>query len=279
MIGEKLFNDAQDILDARGDATTHRAVANSDYHLAGRLFCSHCGNRYLGTAAKGNKYQYRYYTCFTRHRYGTEHCSADRLPADQLEHAVLTSLLNTLTRSDLIEQSLANTTSEVEDQRATYAAELSALERDITKNEDAIDRYLNAFENGTMDEDTCSPRVKKLATHLSRSRRWQRRSPPPRHADLCSPSRYHQPRNGCAHVHHPRRGQCANPTLRSRLTSDDYGAKGSHIAWIGAPGRIRTCDTRCLRKPGPIGSIVGYTWAGEEKSRRCGRLQPRVSGP
>ncbi|WP_084628430.1 recombinase family protein [Amycolatopsis nigrescens] len=82
IIGEKLFNDAQDILDARGDATTHRAVANSDYHLAGRLFCSHCGKRYLGTAAKGNKYRYRYYTCFTRHRYGTEHCSADRLPAD-----------------------------------------------------------------------------------------------------------------------------------------------------------------------------------------------------
>ena len=170
IISEKLFDQAQDILDARGDATTHRAVANSDYYLAGRLFCSHCGKRYLGTAANGNKYRYRYYTCFTRHRYGTEHCSADRLPADQLEHAVLTSLLDTLTRSDLIEQSLANTTSEVDDQRATYTAELAALEREITKNEDAIDRYLTAFENGTMDEETCSPRVKKLATQLTEQR-------------------------------------------------------------------------------------------------------------
>lgn len=170
IIGEKVFNEAQDILDARGDATTHRAVANSDYHLAGRLFCTKCGKRYLGTAANGNKYRYRYYTCFTRHRYGTEHCSADRLPADQLEHAVLTSLLDTLTRSDLIEQSLANTTSEVDDKRATYTAELAALERDITKNEDTIDRYLTAFENGSMDEDTCSPRVKKLATQLTEQR-------------------------------------------------------------------------------------------------------------
>jgi len=62
IISEKLFDQAQDILDARGDAITHRAVANSDYYLAGRLFCSHCGKRYLGTAANGNKYRYRYYT-------------------------------------------------------------------------------------------------------------------------------------------------------------------------------------------------------------------------
>ncbi len=170
IISEKLFNDAQDILDTRGDEAGHRAVANSDYILAGRLFCSHCGKRYLGTAAKGNKYRYRYYTCFTKHRYGTAYCSADRLPADQLEHAVLTSLLDTLTRSDLIEQGLANTASEVDDQRATYTDELAALERDITKNEDAIDRYLTAFENGTMDEETCSPRVQKLATKLTEQR-------------------------------------------------------------------------------------------------------------
>ena len=170
IISEKLFNDAQDILDARGDEAGHRAVANSDYILAGRLFCSHCGKRYLGTAAKGNKYRYRYYTCFTKHRYGTAYCAADRLPADQLEHAVLTSLLDTLTRSDLIEQGLANTASEVDDQRATYTDELAAVERDITKNEDAIDRYLTAFENGTMDEETCSPRVQKLATKLTEQR-------------------------------------------------------------------------------------------------------------
>ena len=170
VIDEELFTKAQDILDARGDAAGHRAIANSDYLLAGRLFCSHCGKRYLGTAATGARYRYRYYTCYTRNRYGTKHCSADRLPADQLEHAVLTSLLHTLTRSDLIEQGLANTTREATDQRAACTHELAALERDITKNEDAIDRYLTAFENGTMDEETCSPRVQKLATQLTEQR-------------------------------------------------------------------------------------------------------------
>ncbi|RZS31136.1 hypothetical protein EV193_11515 [Herbihabitans rhizosphaerae] len=47
------------------------------------------------------------------------HCPADRLPADQLEQAVLTSLIDTLARSDLIEQGLASTASEVDDQCTT----------------------------------------------------------------------------------------------------------------------------------------------------------------
>jgi len=65
---------------ARGEESTHRAVTNSDYLLAGLLFCSRCGRRYLGTAANGNKYRCRYYTCFTKQRYGSQPCPADRLP-------------------------------------------------------------------------------------------------------------------------------------------------------------------------------------------------------
>ncbi|MGH3520856.1 MAG: zinc ribbon domain-containing protein [Haloechinothrix sp.] len=125
---------------------------------------------YLGTAAKGNRYRYRYYTCLTKQRYGSQHCAADRLPADQLEQGVLTSLLDTLACSDLIEQGLANTTADANDRRAAYTEEFDALEREITKNEDALDRYLTAFENGTMDEKVCSPRVEKLASKLTELR-------------------------------------------------------------------------------------------------------------
>lgn len=35
------------------------------------------------------------------------------------------------------------------------------MERDIARSEEAVDRYLSAFESGTMDEDVCSPRVRK----------------------------------------------------------------------------------------------------------------------
>ena len=167
IIGQETFDAAQEILYARGEPSSHRAVANSDYLLAGRLFCTHCGKRYLGNAANGNRYRYRYYTCFTKHRYGAEHCPADRLPADQLEQAVLTSLLDTLTRSDIIEQALASTTSEASDQRDAYTEELGAAEREIAKTDEAVNRYFTAFENGTMNETECAPRLQKLTCKLA----------------------------------------------------------------------------------------------------------------
>src|SRR6266536_2036628 len=38
---------------------------------------------------KGNLYRYRYYVCFSRQRYGQATCAADRLPADELDRALL----------------------------------------------------------------------------------------------------------------------------------------------------------------------------------------------
>jgi len=125
--------------------------------------CSRCGKRYLGVSANGNKYKYRYYVCYTRHRYGTATCAAERLPADQLEQGVFGSLLETLSRTDLIEAAVANTYNELGIDRDQYTQELASVEVELVKTRDAIDRYLTAFENGTMPEATCAPRIATLA--------------------------------------------------------------------------------------------------------------------
>jgi site-specific DNA recombinase len=120
--------------------------------------------------AKGRRYRYRYYTCFTRQRYGTEYCPADRLPADQLEHAVLDSLLTTLTRHDLIDAALTGAHAELDTQRHDYTDELASIDHELSKTDEAIERYLTAFEAGTMAEETCSPRVEKLAAKTTELR-------------------------------------------------------------------------------------------------------------
>jgi hypothetical protein len=56
---------------------------------------------------------------------------------------------------------------ELDTQRTEYTDELTAVERELAKTEAAIDRYLTAFENGTMSEDTCAPRVEKLASQAA----------------------------------------------------------------------------------------------------------------
>lgn len=87
---------AEQVLIARGDDHTHRTGARSHFPLAGLIFWARCGKRYQGTTARGS----RYYTCFTRPRYGTTSCPAERLPAEQVEHGVVDSLLATLAGTD-----------------------------------------------------------------------------------------------------------------------------------------------------------------------------------
>jgi site-specific DNA recombinase len=45
-------------------------------------------------------------------------------------------------------------------------AELQALGTQITTTQAAIDRYLTAFENGSLEERTCGQRIRDLATRL-----------------------------------------------------------------------------------------------------------------
>jgi site-specific DNA recombinase len=106
LIDAARFAEAQAILAKRGDGHAPRTADGSDYLLSGLVKCAKCGHAFIGTAAHGRSQPYRYYTCFRRHRYGTRSCDADRLRADDLEGAVLDSLLRTYRSSDLIERAV-----------------------------------------------------------------------------------------------------------------------------------------------------------------------------
>ena len=80
LIDPDTFDLAQQILRLRSEDYAHRASNASDYLLAGLITCTRCGKGYIGTAAHGNEHRYRYYTCFSRQRYGTATCSAERSP-------------------------------------------------------------------------------------------------------------------------------------------------------------------------------------------------------
>ncbi len=77
----------------RSEDISLRRTNQSEYLLTGLVKCAHCGKRYVGVSANGNGGRYRYYICFSRQRYGKKACEADRLPADELEEAILGQLL------------------------------------------------------------------------------------------------------------------------------------------------------------------------------------------
>ncbi|GAA5115350.1 recombinase family protein [Haloechinothrix salitolerans] len=157
------WEQAQAILDARGESHAHRAASGSDYVLTGRLRCPKCGKAMIGTRATGRNRTYRYYTCWNLARYDASKCDFRRLNADAVDAAVLDALTTFYrTRHDLIADAI---THEQKQHRAAHAdrhAELATVESEMTKTGVAIARYLTAFERGTMDEELVADRLTEL---------------------------------------------------------------------------------------------------------------------
>ncbi len=130
----------------------------------------------IGTRAHGRSRVYRYYTCFTRVRYDTARCSAARLDADAVEHAVTTALAGFYRdQHDLIADAITREQASHAAAEGGWRAELTAAEHELARTSAAIDRYLTAFENGALDPEDLAGRLAQLTTRSAqlRARREQ----------------------------------------------------------------------------------------------------------
>jgi site-specific DNA recombinase len=93
--------------DRAADARKRHAAQSPDFLLGGLIVCQRCQRGFVGTSAHGNRYQC--YTCFSRQRYGTTTCAADRLPAPELDQAVLDALLTLYDGSKLFTHAITST--------------------------------------------------------------------------------------------------------------------------------------------------------------------------
>lgn len=154
---------AQAILDARGENHAHRAASGSDYVFTGRLRCPKCGKAMIGTRATGRNKTYRYYTCWNLARYDASKCDFTRLNADAVDTAILDVLATFYRdRHDLITQATHAARRRHTAAHADRHTELRTVTTKITETNNAIDRYLSAFERGTLDEDTVGGRLREL---------------------------------------------------------------------------------------------------------------------
>ena len=167
LVDRETWRRVRAIADARSDTHNQRAMSESDYYLTGLITCPRCGNKYVGTSAKGRNRAYQYYTCYSRARYGAHGCDAPRLDAPALDAATLTALHDFYRNAT---QLIADAISRAKDhQRATHAdrhAELDAIRATIAAKTTARDRYRSAFENGTIDEADAGSRLRELRTEI-----------------------------------------------------------------------------------------------------------------
>jgi site-specific DNA recombinase len=163
LIDTETFEEAQRLLAERGEDHAHRRANGSDYQLTGLMRCPKCGKAMIGTRATGKNKVYRYYTCFTRSRYDTTKCDGHRINADAVEQAVLDALASFYRdHHTLIADAVAEAQRQHRAGHDTQQAELASVEAKITETNGKIDRYLTAFENGTLDEELVGQRLAEL---------------------------------------------------------------------------------------------------------------------
>ena len=163
IIDLRVWEQAQAILDARGESHAHRAASGSDYILTGKMRCPKCGKAMLGTRATGRNRTYRYYTCWNLTRYNATKCDMSRLNADAVDKAILDALATFYrTQHQLIADAVNHQQAQHRAAHADRHAELDAVDAELTRTDQAIDRYLSAFERGTMNEELVADRLTQL---------------------------------------------------------------------------------------------------------------------
>jgi site-specific DNA recombinase len=167
LIEESTFQAVQALLTERGKNYSRRRSNASDYLLGGLMTCARCGSKFVGTAARGNRYEYRYYTCHRRNRYGPKGCASERLPAEELDRAIVAAMVDAYSDTDLVAEALEEARKRATVEVPQLKQQLAAVETDIRKTEESLERYFLAFEAGTMDDAACAVRVESSGHRLT----------------------------------------------------------------------------------------------------------------
>jgi len=165
LVDEFTFAKAQAILTERGEHAKRRGN-NSDFLLSGLLRCGKCGKAYIGMSANGNGGRYHYYACTGRQKYGPKACTGERLPRDKVDQVVLRQLASVYRDEQLIRDALATATAEAEKRRPELEQRLASIAAEITRAEQALERYYEAFEQGKLSPERCEDRLTRLQARL-----------------------------------------------------------------------------------------------------------------
>ncbi|MCZ2809796.1 MAG: recombinase family protein [Candidatus Bathyarchaeota archaeon] len=164
LITENQFAKAQEILAERRDNPSLRRSNGSDYPLSGLLRCVRCGKGLVGASAHGRNRVYSYYACSEKLKSGE--CDLESLPKERIERAIIDQIKRIFLNRKLIEGLLERVRAKQANNLPKKQAEMINYEKQIRHKKELINRYLGAFESGTLDQTLCGQRLRNIAEEL-----------------------------------------------------------------------------------------------------------------
>jgi site-specific DNA recombinase len=87
--------------------------------------------------------------------------------ADQLEEQIISDFKKLFRSDAMVERIWKAASRMLDDERPEIEAEAAKIDADLTTAEEQIERYYRAFEAGTMNPETCGPRVAEIEAHAA----------------------------------------------------------------------------------------------------------------
>jgi exonuclease VII small subunit len=119
-----------------------------------------------GVSANGNGGRYHYYACSGRQKYGPKACDGERLPREKIEDAVINQLAALYRDEQIISDALMHANADAEKRRPEFEHRLACIGAEITRAEQALERYYEAFEQGKLTAERCEDRLARLQARL-----------------------------------------------------------------------------------------------------------------
>lgn len=160
IIEKEEWEKVQEILSGR---TRQRNRGDRPYLLTGKVVCGECGGPMVGSRSKGrNDNYYYFYVCSNRKRLRI--CKNTGIRADYLENYVLNEIEEKCfprTQEDIDHES-EELMIAYENKLKSEDGEIEHLKNDVIKTDNKINRFLEAFENGSMTGEIAGKRLEEL---------------------------------------------------------------------------------------------------------------------
>jgi site-specific DNA recombinase len=173
IISQQLFDRVQRTLRGRREDLKGRQWHNQDERLlTGRIKCRSCRSHMFGGGARKNGRYIPYYVC--SERASTHSCDQDYVRADRIEAAIIEDIKTIFRDREFLDRVRKKVNQKLRSKLPDVDKDISRLDRQEKNVKARLDRYFEAFENGTMKPELCGRKVEELTTRLDQLREQKR---------------------------------------------------------------------------------------------------------
>ena len=161
IVGERLFNRVQKLIEERQPKNTPAQVTASQYLLSGLMRCGKCGGAY-GVTGYGRERKYAYYNCINYSKKGKKVCPGRRLRADELDREIIERVRKLVFSDENMRRLVNDINAATKSLRIDYTRKITDLKKKAADLQLRTRRQYEAIESGKIDLSLVAERLKEL---------------------------------------------------------------------------------------------------------------------